>query len=557
MEIGDRRELIDGLSDDDLLNIASMITPWSTGPRINDTKVADEDGFTLSGIGVNGDYTGYAAAQNACWEKFSTNPQISSHVRDFMGDLTGAGFSWGSENNAVDAVLKEISDDLRNELLLKISKYVARSEVEGELFLCLSLHKDSFVEVDFMEPTDLIGGVNNSGIYFHPRKKTMPMFYEFAIKTEIPKKKNKTKKNAGGKIVGGVTSDIASTILIPSIYVGYYPDLGREAIAYYSLSTEKLKGSKSNIGYSKTGNWHRFIVSWDRGFLTQRNVSHINTTLSWVNFYEDLKKWEIDHKKSAGSYLWVVKMEDARTFRSWLKMTDEEKEQTGLTAKKTPGGTLICPPGVEIECKNPKLPTISEQDTDIMHMISSGLNRPEDMITGQTKGDTFSGVKASRGPQSDRVLDNMHYFEQFLRLVLWRSIFFLKSTKSTFKIKYKVKEVVQFKNQKPIEQTVVKEAHELIDFDFPTPEIGDLEGKAKAYLGSKHLSVVESLGIPRAEVAKRLGFRNYGKKRKLFETENKIFPDLPLTGELESAQEGAGESRHVHPGTPQAPSQAK
>jgi hypothetical protein len=60
-----------------------------------------------------------------------------------------------------------------------------------------------------------------------------------------------------------------------------------------------------------------------------------------LNYYENLKKYEIDHKKSAGAYLWIVTMEDPRAFRAWLALTDEQKRKTGIAAKKTPGSTLV------------------------------------------------------------------------------------------------------------------------------------------------------------------------------------------------------------------------
>lgn len=557
----DRESIVDQMSDADLYKLAASITPWYSSTRINDSRVKsgpiDEDGFV---VGLAGDYTNIKALQNECWNKFSRNPQISSHVRDFMGDLSGSGFGWGSEESKIDEVLVEISDDVRNELPLKFPKYVARSEIEGELFLSLSLHMDGFVEVDFMEPSSLSGGQDNSGIYFHPRKKTMPMFYEFNLEGGTKPTSNKipVKKNAGGKVAKSSrsptgttlkTGNMATSVLIPSIYVAYFPELAKETIEYHKLDEGKMNVCRVQSGgkYKKTGGFYRFIVSWDRSFLTARNVSHIKTTIEWVNHYENLKKWEIDHKKSAGSYLWVVKMEDAKAFRTWVKMTDEERASTGLTAQKTPGGTIICPPGISIECQNPNLPTISEQDTDIFHMITSGLNRPEDTVSGQTKGDTFSGVKASRGPMSDRIADEIEYFEKFLRLVFWRGIFYLRSTVTSFKLDYKVEEVTEFKNKEAVTRKVTKKAHELIDFDFPTPEIADLSSKANAFLGSKHLSIVESLGIPMAEVAKRLGFRNYAKKRKQYATEKEIYPNLPAQDQLESLQEAGGESAMVTP----------
>ncbi|MHA1146409.1 MAG: hypothetical protein ACTSRW_16855, partial [Candidatus Helarchaeota archaeon] len=491
-------DFVDDLSDEDIHKIAAQAAGWSSGTRIND-ELIDEDGFAVSGS-LNTYQHSFKELQKQCWQHAQENPHINSHVRDFTGTLTGSGFATDCNVKEISDVIKDISNDIRNELPLKMPKYVARSEIQGELFLMLTCHKNGFIEIDFQEPLSLSGGPEDEGIYHHPTKKTMPVFYQFS-----------DGENAEGDYI------------VPSAYVAHAPQLADDTIKANKISTALLKDSKGT-GYDKLGGYKRFIVSWDRSFLTVRNVSHIKTTIEWVNHYVNLKKWEIDHKKSSGSYLWVVSMEDPKAFRTWLKMTDAEKSQTGLTSKKTPGGTLILPPGVKLSCENPKLASISDQDNDILHLITAGLNRPEDMVTGQTSGDTFSGVKASRGPAADRISDEITYFERFLRFTFWRTIFFLRSKTTSFKNEYKVREVVSFKNKKPITKTVTKKAYELVDFDFPTSEVSDIEAKTKAYLGVNHQSLAETLGIPNADIAKRLGFSNYPKRRLLYETDKETYP---------------------------------
>ena len=503
-------QTIDDLSEDTLLYLAQSSMPWSNPSLAQEQAIRDEDGFSVNPFK---DFTGLPALQNECWNKFVDNPQINSHVRDFMGSLTGFGFEVESGVHEIQEVLEEIIEDPRNALYSNMPKYVARSEIEGELFLCLALHTNGFIEVDFMDPSSLKGGGdNNSGIYFHPEKQTMPLMYRFE-------------------------SDTNGINLIPSINIAYYPEMYRKLKSQKSYNREAEKNSRtSSRKYSKIGGFKRFIIAWDRGFLTKRNVSHIRTTITWINHYENLKKWEIDHKKSSGAYLWVVSMEDSKAYRTWLKLTDEQKQSTGLYAKKTPGGTLVLPPGISIECKNPNLPKISEADTDIMHMVTSGLNKPEDMVTGVTKGSTFSGIKASRGPQSDRTADEIAYFERFLRYDFWRGIFFLRSSVTDFPTEFEVQEATEFVDKEPKMQTLVKKIHKLITFEFPTSEVTDAEAKARAYLGVKHPSVIEVLGIPREDVAKKLGFGSYKKKRLLYSTEAETLPDLPTTAELETQQ---------------------
>ncbi len=524
-------KMVDNLPDDMLQYVAQTSFSWSSPTRVNDVAIKDEDGFSVTLTNLQN----LGAIQKRCWEKFNENPQINSHVRDIMGSLTGFGFRMSSENVKINDVLKETIYDIRNELFKNIPKYVGRTEIEGELFLACTVHADGFVEVDFMDPSTLAGkGDNNSGIFFHPTKATMPLFYAFTVKNSVgtAEKPKKDKKLTG----------MNETVIFPSIYVAYMPELGKIGIDHHGINTKELaKAKATGRKHGKIGGYKTFIISWDRGLLTKRNVSHIRTTLEWIEYYENLKKWEIDHKKSAGAYLWVVSLTDAKAFRTWLKMTDAQKAETGLTSAKTPGGTLILPPGVTIECKNPNLPSISEQDTDIMHMVTSGLNKPEDMVTGQTKGDTFSGIKASRGPQSDRTQDQIASFKRFLKYDFWRGVFLLRSRMIKFDLEYKVREAIAFKDKEPIFKNVKKQAHELIDFEFPTSEVSDLEAKARALLGVKHPSIVEVLGIPKEVIAQKLGFDGYKSYRLRYATEMEELPELPTTAALDAIQEKGGE----------------
>lgn len=521
----ERNALVDSLTDDQIMELGPLTTsPWSY-QELSKQRHTDEDGFSIDPLG---NLQNFSQLQAQCWKKFVLSPQINSHVRDYQGSLTGSGFQMSSDVQEIQDAITEISEDPRNEFHKRMPQYVARAEIEGELFLPLTIHTDGFVEVDFMEPQNLKGGGDsNSGIIFHPKKQTMPLMYRFEQKTS----KGQTE-----------------TVHVPSIYLAMYPEMYRLISGNPDITTKSLRLSRG-IGrkYSKLGGFKSFITAWDRGFLTKRNVSHIRTTIMWVNHYENLKKWEIDHKKSSGSYLWVVQMEDAKAYRTWLKLTDEQKKSTGLFAKKVPGGTLVLPPGVTLKCENPKLASISDQDTDIMQMVVSGLNAPNDMVTGTSKGSTFGGIKATRQPQSDRTNDQIAYFERFLRFDFWRWIFFLRGSMIKFPETYTLKEAVAFKNQEPVFKSVKKKHYELVDFEFPVSEIIDSEATARALLGVKHSSVAESLGIPRADIAKKLGFGGYKKKRLRFATEEATLPNTPLAILIEQVQSMSPE------GEPSAP----
>jgi len=491
------------LTDNELMAI-QLSMPWQVDIS-GDESAVDADGFG-SGTrnAVTRDYL-----QRLCWDKFNESPHINTAVRGHVGRLAGFGFEITSDIQEIQEAITETEYDPRNRLYDAWPKFVGRSVLEGELHLLLTIHQKGFVEVDFIDPSNISGG-GEDGILYHPNKATMPLFY---FVTPSPEE---------NRVI------TQKTMLVPSVFIAYYPDLIKIVQkANYGYKEELAKSSRSsNNAYNKIGGFQRFIVSWDKSLLTRRNTSHLRTVIQWLNLYENLKKYEIDHKKSAGSYLWVVTIEDAKSFRTWLALSDEERRKTGIMAKKTPGATLVMPPGMAIEAKNPSLPTISDQDTDILHMVTGGLNEPEDVSTGQSKG-TFASVKASRGPMSDRISDEMAYFERFLKFDFYRSIFFLKSKVSTFPETFSVKTAVDFDdNQEPVFKDIEHKPEFLIDVSFPVSEVHDAETSARAFLGVKHGSVNDVLGIPNAVIAKKMGLGNYRKMRLQDCTEKEKFPEL-------------------------------
>jgi hypothetical protein len=488
------------IADEDLAGLRFAM-PWQVD-EVNPADMPQKDADGFGGFSAT-DGTLRERLQQACWDKFNKNPQISTAVKGQVGRLTGFGFETSCEITKIQDLIEELEFDPRNRLYLFWPKYVGRSVIEGELFLALTVHDDGFIETDFIDPSDISGG-GEDGVIYHPNKSTMPLFYYV--------------KKAGG-----------GSVLVPSIFIARYPDLIKVAKESGTFQDDLLKGSRSSKArFKKVGGFNRFIVSWDKSFMTKRNVSHLRTILEWLNHYENLKKYEIDHKKSAGSYLWVVTMDDPKTFRTWLALSDEERRKTGIMAKKTPGGMLVMPPGMKLTCENPSLPSISETDTDILHMITAGLNEPEDVTTGQSKG-TFGSVKASRGPMADRIMDETAYFERFLRHDFWGSIFFLKTMLSGFPAVFDKREAVDFKDGEPIFKNIKRRPEFLIDIAFPTSEVNDAEAKARAFLGVKHGSTFEVLGIPNEEIAKKMGFANYRKLRLKHATEQERYPELALS----------------------------
>lgn len=503
---------------DDVLSQIAMSSPWQYDSVGN--GYVDPDGAGVSGYGhLNKDDDSLTRSylQEICWRKAQRNPHINTTIKRFAGRLAGAGFETTSNVLEISKAIKEIEFDPRNRLYLFYHKWVTRAVIEGELFLCLTVHNDGFVEVDFIDPACIQGTFNDTGILFHPSKTTMPLIYNISYPLD-PNRKDEQ---------------------IPSVFMARYPDeLLSIAKQIHGYDSTLLKGSRSNDSCFKVlGGFKRFIVSWDKGWLTQRNIGHIRAILEWVELYENLKKWEADYKKACSAYAWVFEVEDKAAYRMWLQMSDEDKKKSGIMAKKTPGSTLLVPPGIKAKILNPTLPSISDEDRDILMMINSGLDAPEDETTGESRG-TFASVKASRPPMVEKIADEVSYWHSFLEHDFWGSIFFLKSQVSSFKNEYKIKEVVDFdEKQKPVEALVTKQANEFLQINSPVSEIGDMEGKVKALFGVKHASLKDVAGLPLDAMMKRIGFGNYFKLRLEAETEKLKYPELVSGYEQEGMQE--------------------
>lgn len=502
------------MTDEELLENA-FSTPWQYEPT--DRPYRDPDGFlNISSLIKEDSHGTRKALQEYCWNKFCQNPQVNTNVRGVVGRITGFGFEVSCDIQEIQDVLDEIEFDPRNRLWDNWRQYVGRSNIEGELFLCLTCHTDGFVEIDFIDPGVVDGG-NDYGIIFHPKKPQMPLFYCISDKNGHSEQ-------------------------IPSINIARYPDLIEVAKEdpHFKPGEQKNSKNKKKV-FKQFGGYYRFVINWDKGFVTKRNISHLRTVMQWLTHWEDLKKYEIDHKKSAGAYIWVVQFEDIKSWIQWLKLTDEQRAKTGIAAKKTPGGTMVLGPGMKMTAQNPNLPSISGTDTDILHMVTSGLNEPEDVTTGQSTG-TFASVKASRGPMSDRISDEVAYFERFYRYDFWANIFFLKSKISNFPDHFNVKEAYDFTDADPPEPVFKKmkrKPERLIEVTFPTSETNDYEATARGLLGVKHGSTNKTLGIPNQLIAKKIGFGNYKKLRLQQATEDARFPPLMDYLDDEAMQESA------------------
>ena len=517
---------------DEVLQRISFSMPWQYSEYGEGSRHQDEDGFPLTTGGPKDDTTlSREALQQECFLKFHRNPHVNTSIRGLVGRLTGLGFETSSEIWDIQLAIEDIEQDQRNRLYNFWPKWVGRHHIEGELFLSFTPHPDGFVETDFIDPSVInFGGDDDTGIIYHSSKSWMPLFYNISI-------------NGSTKWQ------------IPSIYVARYPDLVNDArkSRWFKPEFQQIARSRKHI-YRKFGGYSKFIVGWDRGFMSRRAISYLRTVLEWLNHYENLKKYEIDHKKSSGAYVWVFSFEDMKAFRQWLALSDEEKRRTAVGSKLTPGGRLILPPGMSVQAVNPSLTPLKDQDTDIMQMIASGLNEPEDILQGTANG-PYASVKASRGPFSDRNSDEIAYFERFLRYDFWGNLFWLKAKMTDFPETFKIKMAVDWKNQEPVFKNVPRRPEQLIDISFPVSEVLDLESRTKSMLGVKHGPISQQLGIPNRDVANYLGIGGYGRARLRKATEDDRYPELEYEAgvDAESAQEVAS----GEPGKASTPSSAQ
>lgn len=486
----------------------------------------DADGYFLSESSDKLVPEDTAAMQQECWKKFHDNPQLNTAVRGLVGRLTGNGFKVSSPVPDIQDCIDEIEYDHRNCLWKNYTKYVGRHIIEGELFLSLTLHKDGFVEVDFIDPACIPTGKGHdgTGIVYHPSKTSMPLFYY------VQKHTIETNK----------TPDPKATRLIPSINIARFPELLKELKKYpeYAIYIKEAQDS-SDYGFKRIGGFSRFIVEWNSGFMTRRSSGHLRTTLKWMNYYEQMKRLEMDHKKSLAAYAWAFEYSDRRLYDAHVSL-EKAGEKTIASIPIKPGQRVALPPGIALSVKAPQLPSNSGQDTDILDMVSSGLNEPQDITTGVSSG-TFASVKASRGPMSDRISDEIAYFRRWLIFDFWSAIFFLKSSIGKFpKLFGMEKGVAHDKDKEILTRTIQRPAEFFVKVSFPVSENIDYAGRVSAGLGVKHASLVEGLGLPKSFVAELVGVADYESAILEKALEDRKYPKLALTADQEAVQEALG-----------------
>lgn len=490
--------------------------------------VGDFDLFSLDGVFANisdGDNPRLLEALRAeCNRLFNRNPFIKTAVSDLTGVLVGDGFRMYSDNQKVSTAVDSITKDVRNDLYINIRKYVTERSINGELFLCLSCESaEQFVHTDFVHPDMIAGcGQKGCGIIFHPSKTRFPLVYE-------------------------VQQRSGESLQIPSINIAHNPSILKDVEKKYSNYLAEMGYDKKKLEMSKApgekfknvGGYGRFIVEWDGERVADRTVSYLLSVIIWANLYILLKSIEIDHKRACANYAWVIETESEEAWSLWMQMSKEDQDMTGLLGPKEPGCTMVAPPGFKVSLKSNQLPQIKESDSDILELITSGLNIPSDVLTGTSSGKNFGSVKASRGPWSDRIVDAQHVFKTFLRDRYWRSVFVLLTKVYGFPSAFSVEEPVDFKDGEAVWKAVKREPYELVSFSMPVFSAGELSELRSLYLGVKSGSLDDALGVSRALIARKLGISDYKGELLRHALEEKKYPKPTKLGasDYESAQE--------------------
>ncbi|MBI5234463.1 MAG: hypothetical protein HY880_08925, partial [Deltaproteobacteria bacterium] len=296
-------------------------------------------------------------------------------------------------------------------------------------------------------------------------------------------------------------------------------------------SVEKTKKSKGpGNKFKSVGGVRRFILHWKN--MTgipeyKRDISVISTVLEAVHLYWNAIKWQLDHKKAQCAYTNVVGFEDSPqgriAYSLWKSLTDDERKTTGLTGTLTPGSTVFLLPGMNFEVKAPQLAKLEGENQDLMNVAGSGMKSPQDLFQGQASGSTYASLRASRSPLEVEIKNTQNKTQNFLLYEFLRACFFVPGQIGKFAIKFKKDDIVGFVNGMPVFEQIDVEPIELIEITFPEISFEEkLEGKAGAYLGSKHAGL-RVLGISDKKIAEKMGVGDLARQRALRALEEKAY----------------------------------
>lgn len=512
--------------------------------------LGDPDGATIARnfnkkIVTNSHFT----LQGLTYDMYREFPYIRSDIDRKVNMVTGKDFGFSSYISEIDEFLEEEVYDHRNILWWRIPGWILRSLVEGELFFLVTVQPDGFCVFNVIEPCYVTGALDGTGIWSDPNNVLMPLYYNI----------KDTTSGGDGEIIPSINH----------IYDSSYDKIPLGDM----FKRELLAGSRmENRGkYKALNGYYRFVIHWNNmnGVdEAKRDTSYLRAVIKYVNFYQQAILWSMDYRKSLASWSQEVKFSDdaygQKAYRLWMKMTAEEKAATGLTKPPSPGDRVFSMPGMTVTTiSNNQGKAGSGESLDLRNMLVSGMDAPSDVITSDLSQGNRSSNQQTRSPYADTAESLQVKFERLFKYGLWAHIFKIKSLMDeSFREDIKVDVPVDFEEKKEKakidgmpEETVMKvktqkrkrKAFHFIDVTFPVLNIQDMEGLSSGLLGSKHGSVIESLGVPPSRVAERMGFKGYRKLRLQNALEEEQYPKRIPLDQQEKVMEGKPVSNSKSP----------
>lgn len=474
----------------------------------------------------------YRTINQKCWKKYREFGPISAAVNSKADYVAAAGFRIYSDDLMIDRFLFDLVYSLRNRLYQAVIGWMVRMQAEGELFLLIAFDAAGNATIRTLEPCRIVGHGDGceTGLITDPEDATRTLFYSHKYSEEYE--------------------------LIPDISLMFDPDLSDRMLTMNLKGYDDAKAERSRgKGFAKLGGYRRFLCHWKN--LTgihefKRDISPLRTVLEALNLYWMAIKWELDHKKAQSSYTNEINFADSPQGRiawgAWKKMTPEEKAETGLTKTLSPGSRVFTAPGMSLEVHSPQLSKLSGENQDLLNVAGAGARTPQDLFQGQSAGATHASIKATRGPLVQEIESLDYKLEHFLKFELLRACFYAKGRLSDFPKTFKKTFVKSMAKGKPTFVELDVEPAELVKLSFPKlPIVEEPDGKANAFLGSKH-SGVQALGISHATIAKEFGV-DVGRERRAKAVEEEEFGEVELTNP-DIAGAGTG-------GAPETPEPAK
>lgn len=477
--------------------------------------------------------TNFRDIQKLCWVQYRTFGPLNASVNSKADYVAQSGFSVYSDIYEIDLFLKDLFYSYRNKLYARIVGWVIRMLAEGELFLLLALDDTGSITVRILEPSK-IGSENEKGLLVDPDDASQTLFYQYK------------------------TTDIEE--YIPDARFLVEPDYmkEREKALGETLKKELInKITKSKNG--KTGGYRRFVLHWKNltGIYEYlRDTSSLSTVIEWIKLYVKSLKWGLDHKRAQSAYTWGIKFDDGPAgkvaWHIWQKMTQAEKDATGLTKPLTPGSRIFLMPGMSLAVYNPNIRQLSGDNQDVLNLSGAGARTPQDLWQGQTAGSTYASVKSTRPPlvaEIENLQSKLGHFlkYEFLRVCLAAKIAHGGSllTASGKKMKlpetYKETIVTEIVNGVATKtKKVDSELCEAVKFTFPKVQLADTpQDTANAALGSKHAGL-HSIGVSSDTIARMFGVDDLSRERR-----KKMLEDTEISPPIAPDQPGLPTKQNV------------